>query len=349
MDRGRASSLPPMARTAGKMPVEGGIPDCPFWSERARTENILAHTRPQDLPKVPSEISEGKEGAELPIQDKQSHEKGPSGESKSSAARTVRKGRSRSPSRSQGPLPFRTPPSSWMSQPPDHQSQWFVSTSAEKGANDPRGHVREQVNPSPANPAVSELERELEKSIVERMYEENARLKEEIERMKATSAAILEGLKDGSGKSGTMQSWSEVSYWEDGSVTPPPPPPPSSSPPRHVAPARYEHPRHTPGGTMVPRGQPPSDPVSMPELPCLPPLPVVHPQPQVSGDQLDFSGYEMAPGNQWMKWLGPPRVSITPPKNREMPSQTSAVDERCSWLEGQVEGLRQLIESQSQQ
>ena len=96
------------------------------------------------------------------------------------------------------------------------------------------------------------LQRALEQEVVEKLHQENLRLKSEMEQLRRSKSQV------GSGE--TTSSWSEVSEkWI------PPPPPRSRSPTRRCL--RTQEERFTPQGTRVPDTAPPGGDVSLPAVP----------------------------------------------------------------------------------
>jgi len=145
------------------------------------------------------------------------------------------------------------------------------------------------------------LERDLEKALFEKIQEENQSLKLELERVRMMMKVSSSG-------------WSEVSG--EGCQSPQPPPPPPER--------KEEKNRHTPNGTQVPEGPPPTG-----ELPPWP-FPV------------DVEEYEMADeSGRWM-WLGP-----RPPPVTTGPSQQSVqrLDERTGWIEQELMGMKKALEA----
>lgn len=98
------------------------------------------------------------------------------------------------------------------------------------------------------------LERAIEKEMMERLHQENLRLKQE-----------LETLQQSRGPRTTPSSWSAVSPEEvEGPI---PPPPRSRTPTRSTSMA--VGPKFTPHGTRVPEGPPPEE-STLPDLPAWP-------------------------------------------------------------------------------
>ena len=233
MERGR--SLPP-----------GGNA---FWSEMVQAEWGLRKTRPVDLP-VPDDEIEDEVGPEVPIQDQSMSHGG---------------ARGREPSRPKRSEKFSTP-ESWMERgnlgagkkssgllpEEDDESRSWLEVQAS-------GSDRKTEGPHPESMGTSrdggDLQRELEKELVDKLKEENEKLQQELQFWRAKST----GGRDGERK-------------RTGSPIPPPPPMMSPSLPRDEK-RRFEseHQRFTPDGTRVPSLPPPLEGAR-----AVPPWPLEH-------------------------------------------------------------------------
>ena len=272
--RGLWNLFAAMATRARSMPLAGGSIDeqqigNPFWSERARQEARLAVARPRELPPVPDDGSwEGtSDTSRRPVQNASGRGMGESGTSR---GRSPKKSRSRTRNEQSGPSSvgtFKTIPSSWVN-PRGLRTEGFMGmeTPGEDGG--------------PRRSTANDLERELEKTMFEKVQEENETLRLELERMKKVMSASSSG-------------WSEVSGV--GEKTPPPPPPPMDG-----SGFSKGNPKFTPNGTRVPDQPPP--------VGDLPPWPF----------PVKVEEYEMIEGGSGWMQLGPTQPQVLREQRNQM-------------------------------
>lgn len=177
--------------------------------------------RPRELPPVPQDGSWDEAEVGVPIEGRHEPPRQVEGGRVQHQGGKKPTKRSRSPPRARQEgvrETYRTPPSSWT-------------------------EIREQpaLGSQTGQAGSSELERELEKEMFERIQEENLQLKEEIERLRQRESA---------------SSWSQLSE----KTSPVPPPPRREWESENRA-------RFTPGGTQVPSTPPPTEEVEMPVFP----------------------------------------------------------------------------------
>lgn len=177
--------------------------------------------RPRELPPVPQDGSWDEAEVGAPIEGRHEPPRQVEGGRVQHQGGKKPTKRSRSPPRARQEgvrETYRTPPSSWT-------------------------EIREQpaLGSQTGQAGSSELERELEKEMFERIQEENLQLKEEIERLRQRESA---------------SSWSQLSE----KTSPVPPPPRREWESENRA-------RFTPGGTQVPSTPPPTEEVEMPVFP----------------------------------------------------------------------------------
>ena len=215
----------------------------PFWSERIREHVAVQQARPIDLP-VPSEAEdlEALAGEQsVPVE--------PHREPMSVTTKETQLGKGRGER-------FSTP-ASW-----DEEGSQKVRDQHE-------GQRSEGLMPSEAvessvqvqsQSVEDELQRALEREVVEKLHQENLQLKLQLEHLKSNQRNVV--------GSGTEHSWPEVSHGDSKSGLPPPPPPRSRSPTRRST--RTQDQRFTPQGTRVPDTSPPPDVEVLSEVPPWP-------------------------------------------------------------------------------
>ena len=204
----------------------------PFWSQRTQEQIAVQQARPVDLP-VPSGDEEDLEGSTverpLPVEGLQeiTVESGDFG-------RQLGKGRGER---------FSTP-ASWRDEGARGQGD-------HPARGEQEGQKTEGEMPMEEPPSVMEdnLQRALEREVVDQLHRENLQLKLEVEKLKEAREQTM--------NSAAQSSWSEVSQGEGGVPPPPPPLPRSRSPARRVLQSRDQ--RFTPQGTKVPDTSPPRD------------------------------------------------------------------------------------------
>ena len=204
----------------------------PFWSQRTQEQIAVQQARPVDLP-VPSGDEEDLEGSTverpLPVEGLQeiTVESGDFG-------RQLGKGRGER---------FSTP-ASWRDEGARGQGD-------HPARGEQEGQKTEGEMPMEEPPSVMEdnLQRALEREVVDQLHRENLQLKLEVEKLKEAREQTM--------SSAAQSSWSEVSQGEGGVLPPPPPLPRSRSPARRVLQSRDQ--RFAPQGTKVPDTSPPRD------------------------------------------------------------------------------------------
>ena len=208
----------------------------PFWSERVVQELEIRNSRPVDLP-VPSGDEE--ELMDQAIQGEQSVPvNGPT-------SRESSKGKGGSTEKQLAGRGERfSTPASWEDTRGGPSEQVGMKTEGEMPEDFGNGSLPDDG-----------LQRALEQEMVEKLHQENLRLKSEMEQLRRSQILL------GSGE--TTSSWSEVT--ENGI---PPPPPRSRSPTRRCL--RTQEERFTPQGTRVPDTAPPEGEGSLPAIPPWP-------------------------------------------------------------------------------
>ena len=204
----------------------------PFWSQRTQERVAVQQARPVDLP-VPSGDDEDLDGStveqSLPVEGLQEITV-----EFSDFGRQLGKGRGER---------FSTPAS------------WRDDGARGQGDRPARGEQEGQKTegemPMEEPPSIMEddLQRALEREVVDQLHRENLQLKLEVEKLKEVREQTM--------SSAAQSSWSEVSQGEGGVPPPPPPPPRSRSPARRALQSRDQ--RFTPQGTKVPDTSPPPD------------------------------------------------------------------------------------------
>eukprot|EP00434_Breviolum_minutum_P025704 symbB.v1.2.022715.t1/scaffold2026.1/size92022/4 len=299
-----------MAMRSQSLPLRGSSGEVlvnPFWSEKAANEAHLAGSRPSELPPVPDDGSweNGSSAAGRPIENDRDGRNGDprTSRDRSRPRRNPRSGQS-------GPSSagtFRTIPTSW-EEPGLLRTEGVMrlDASMEQGALRTEGAMGMETPEGDgwvhAATASDGLERDLEKALFEKIQEENQSLKLELERVRMMMKVSSSG-------------WSEVSG--DGCQSPQPPPPPPER--------KEEKNRHTPNGTQVPEGPPPTG-----EMPPWP-FPV------------DVEEYEMADeSGRWM-WLGPRPPPVTTGLSQQ---SVQRLDERTGWIEQELMGMKKALEAE---
>ena len=212
----------------------------PFWSERAREEIAIQRSRPVDLP-VPS----GDEAElDLAIDEGQSVQVNGPGEVGASKGKGISMG-----GRVHGGVGERfSTPASWE----DGKVRVKQGLGFSEEARRTEGEMPEEdcgsTSPRVLHQERDEWQRALERDMVEKLHQENVRLKFEMEQLRKLQTKTRSG--------GTEGSWSEVSPGEE---VMPPPPPRSRSP--TVRCQMKQEARFTPQGTRVPDTPPPPDDV----------------------------------------------------------------------------------------
>ena len=200
---------------------------------------MLQQLRPEDLP-VPEEGSEL-----LAVEDEKGLEK--------ETQELVTNKRSAASLRERSREPFRTP-ESWSADGGKREEAGVQS----QGPLPPEGVAGRTEGWEPGwkeKSSDEELQRALEKEMVEKLHRENLELKEVLAEMKEAQLRA----------NSAASSWSEVT---GSAVDPPPPPPQWQWSPRAERSDRKEGLRFTPGGTRVPSTPPPDEPrIAMPPWP----------------------------------------------------------------------------------
>ena len=231
-----------------------GIRVNPFWSERAQLEGHLRDLRPGDLPPVPREDSSVEaEISALPMSEgrgrPRSRSGGPRGKGTGGAVLRGEAGEDRPVGRER----FQTP-ASWQATGPLQSAGLMPEPSPTEGG----AEMRTQ---GPA-PAQDELQRDLEREVVELLHRENQQLREEVVKLQQLREAS-EATSGWSEVMGTSGQPVEETQKENLEMKTPPRPTTRSE---EVSKRRF-----TPGGTMVPPDTPPMESGSgFPELPPWP-------------------------------------------------------------------------------
>ena len=269
-------------RRARSVPGEGTVN--PFWSLRAQEEARVQALRPLDLPE-----DEGTEAVRQPVpDDDELEEERPIGDGSEEGQGT----RGRSTSRTER---FATP-ASW------RQSTGLgPRTSGAMPEEVPdQGHGKTE-GLLPGGPAFRlvqdqvemDLQRMLEREVVQKLHEENLALKQQV-------AGMMKERGKGQGSNMESSSWSEVTATDGKDIRMDTPRRLSGDGGRGVQDRR----RYTPGGTQVPLGTPPDDNMNGQNhpgdrCPPVPPWPWEH--------------YDQEQQREMVKaWLGPvsPRVGL---------------------------------------
>ena len=209
----------------------------PFWSERARREAQLVRARPRELPPVPDDGSweAASDTSAKPLEHgngRRSRTPGTQRGRKERESSRPRDGRSRMSSGGT----FKTIPGSWTHEEPLRTEGVMEEQTPEaeplKTAGVMNGLTPDEEEIFQSAKKTDALEREIEKSMFEKIQEENHALRLELENIKKAM-----GVKQSSGV---------------GEQTPPPPPPRDGEERRGNAQERF-----TPNGTKVPSLPPP--------------------------------------------------------------------------------------------
>lgn len=297
----------------------------PFWSQKLKDEVAIRMNRPKELPMDDQSLDDDDEDDLPPIRDASGTGKGRSDHATTSGA-----------SGSGGN--FVTPPS---------RRSWRRAVGP-VGAEEPRKHGRQTEGSMPADdPTVSNvqsmgrlpmsteddglpenddhdgLQRAMEREMFIQLQQQNARLMEELSRLKGRELR----------STGSTGSWSAVTPEDSSKVTPTTRDESGGASPKRSSTSRPSEERFTPNGTRVPDGEPPGDNIQdvlVPLPPSLPPFPP--PMPPMGEDKGWIDGYEAASGDRKVR-----RVDV-----QWQPSQWKAVSPREArrfWLEQEVQLL----------
>ena len=233
----RGSSAPSGAGRAAE-----GIRVNPFWSERAQLEGHLRDLRPGDLPPVSREDSSVEaEISALPMSEgrgrPRSRSGGPRGKGTGGAVLRGEAGEDRPVGRER----FQTP-ASWQATGPLQSAGLMPEPS-------PTGGGAEMRTQGPA-PAQDELQRDLEREVVELLHRENQQLREEVVKLQQLREAseATSGWSEVMGTSGQPVEETQKENLEMKT------PPRTTTRSEEVSKRRF-----TPGGTMVPPDTPPME------------------------------------------------------------------------------------------
>eukprot|EP00435_Cladocopium_sp_Y103_P019170 s4393_g4.t1 len=149
----------------------------PFWSEKTKGEWHLSGKRPKELPKVPSEDESEGSPVRVPITDAAPSGRA-EGEEKTKGA--SEENQDEAEGSEEKDAKFRTPPSGR-----GKRIKGRDESKKGKGQGVKKPKPEKEVAPTNSN----ELQREIEKGMVEKLAQENAKLHAEIERMKQQQTA----------------------------------------------------------------------------------------------------------------------------------------------------------------